>query len=634
MKKMKLIPILLLLVISQIMLGAIPQKVYSQQTRVYVNPPEIRDLQPSQYFKIEVIIENVSNLYGIDIQFGWDPSVIEYVNHTAKVPVEDYPDGVLHEPVIFVHDDVNETGGLADQGAAPGTLYWLAAASMLPAEPFEGSGIAFEMWFHVVGVGSCILDITACMLADQSGNPIPCTVEDGYFGNYVPTPADIFIEPSTIVNPSLTPSSVFSVDIKLENIVDLYGFEFWLSYNESIIEVQNVSVNPIFPPPVEIVQYPGKLKVSASLTSSTSVTGNLTLATVEFHVLNVGATVLDLYNVTLWNIIGEPLPYNEPGDGYFNNILITRIFVNPPELIDPTLAPGDIFSIYVALENAIGISGYEFKLNYDNAVLTCLGAIIIPISNYTDFETQIQVNETEGTVFVKLQYYPIPLSTVIAVEEPQNVVEIWFQVENYGQTALDLFDADVYDQYGNSMSPVAEDGFFATLIRDVAIIAVNIISQNIVYPGRIVTINVVAMNRGNMTSETFNVTLYYDSNVIETRTVTLSPWTSMTLTFEWNTTGLEPCSNFTIWAEASQVPYESNLKNNVFVDGWVKIKMFGDVNGDGIIDILDIVAVTSIYGCTEDDPCWNPDADVAEPYGIIDILDVVTVSAKYGVTCS
>lgn len=178
-----------------------------------------------------------------------------------------------------------------------------------------------------------------------------------------------------------------------------------------------------------------------------------------------------------------------------------------------------------------------------------------------------------------------------------------------------------------------EDGFFATLLRDVAVVFVNVTSSNKVYSGRIVTIEVSAMNKGNMTTEIFNVTVYYDDNAIETRSVTLNPWTNITLTFSWNTTGLTPCSNFTIWAEASEVPYEVNLDNNIFTDGWVKIKILGDINGDGKVDLCDAVLLQKAYGSREGDPNWNPEADLAPQWGIINLYDAVTLTYRYGQSC-
>jgi hypothetical protein len=60
------------------------------------------------------------------------------------------------------------------------------------------------------------------------------------------------------------------------------------------------------------------------------------------------------------------------------------------------------------------------------------------------------------------------------------------------------------------------------------------------------------------------------------------------------------------------------------------ILLKGDVNDDGIVNILDVVKIASIYGCKKGEPYWNPFADLAPPYGKIDILDLVTCTVHYG----
>jgi hypothetical protein len=90
-------------------------------------------------FTIAVRIEDVKELYGIDIGIGWNTTWIEYTSHVVKIPVESYPDGVLHPPLLVVADAVNEDGG----------MYCLAVACMWPAPSFNGSGIAFEMNFRI-----------------------------------------------------------------------------------------------------------------------------------------------------------------------------------------------------------------------------------------------------------------------------------------------------------------------------------------------------------------------------------------------------------------------------------------------------------------------------------------------------
>ena len=158
-------------------------------------------------------------------------------------------------------------------------------------------------------------------------------------------------------------------------------------------------------------------------------------------------------------------------------------------------------------------------------------------------------------------------------------------------------------------------------------------SPNMTYSGRIVNVTVVAANIGDLPA-TFNVTAYYDNITIGIQPILdLYPGVNTTLVFEWNTTGLEPCSSFTTSAEASPVLYELNLTNNILVNGLVKIKILGDINGDGKVDIFDIVLAADAYGTVLGDPLWNPDADVAPIYGKIDIFDIVTVGSKYGQSC-
>jgi parallel beta-helix repeat protein len=55
-----------------------------------------------------------------------------------------------------------------------------------------------------------------------------------------------------------------------------------------------------------------------------------------------------------------------------------------------------------------------------------------------------------------------------------------------------------------------------------------------------------------------------------------------------------------------------------------------DINHDALVNILDVVKITSSYGATPLDPTWNPHADISKPFGKIDILDVVLCTTHYG----
>jgi hypothetical protein len=158
------------------------------------------------------------------------------------------------------------------------------------------------------------------------------------------------------------------------------------------------------------------------------------------------------------------------------------------------------------------------------------------------------------------------------------------------------------------------------------------VSATEVYAGETVNITVTVQNSGIYT-ESFNVTAFYGDNVIETKNVTdLAAATQRNLTCSWNTTSVQPCINYTIKAEASLVPDESDTTNNVYVDGTVKIKLPGDVTGNGVVDIFDLSKVAIAYFTFEGNPDYDPDADINND-GIVDVRDLSVVAFNYGNSC-
>ena len=477
-------------------------------------------------------------------------------------------------------------------------------------------------------IGRCLLEIYSD-ISNSSAIPIPHEIRNGFFSNYVPTPADIYVSPNKVIDADLTPCNNFTVDVNLDRVVDLRDFEFRLQYNTTILDTVEVAVNPIFSSPlIEMNETEGRLRVASS--ASPSFSGNLILANVTFHVVGTGESVLDLYDVTLIDDWDDEIPYNTPGDGFFSNVLKAKLFVFPPEIIDPTMSPGSLFSVDIQIDDVYDLYAYSFHMSYETYVLTCLGATIKPPTSDPHFVTEISVNDPLGEIFVSVDYYsPAPPITILS---NTTIVTIFFMVQNYGCTVLDLHDTIVTNPSGDPITHDVGDGFFCTLVADVAITWVET-SRNFVYPGRTVDVIVVTANLGDITS-TFNVTAYYDNTTIGTQTVVdLPPNKNKTLTFVWDTTGLESCNNFTISARASTVPYELNFTNNYYEDGWVKIKILGDVNNDGVVDIFDLVLAGNAYGTSAGDPRFNPEADVAPRYGVVDIFDMVTIAYHYGEGC-
>ncbi|MEM3828138.1 MAG: right-handed parallel beta-helix repeat-containing protein, partial [Conexivisphaerales archaeon] len=107
------------------------------------------------------------------------------------------------------------------------------------------------------------------------------------------------------------------------------------------------------------------------------------------------------------------------------------------------------------------------------------------------------------------------------------------------------------------------------LVHDVAILSIAPSAIRIA-SGSTVQVSVKVKNEGN-TYETFNVSLYYDDNLIGWETITdMIPGSTKLLTFNWNTSGV-PYGTYTLKAEASMVPGEVDIEDNVFVDGQVRV---------------------------------------------------------------
>jgi nitrous oxidase accessory protein len=127
----------------------------------------------------------------------------------------------------------------------------------------------------------------------------------------------------------------------------------------------------------------------------------------------------------------------------------------------------------------------------------------------------------------------------------------------------------------NLANNILEDGTVAVTLRfhDVAVLAV-VPSVQRVYQGQTLNISVTVANLGDYI-ETFNVTAYYDESIIDEKAVlNLEAGAQSTLVLSWNTTSVEPGIEYSIRVEAGAVVGESNLDNNAFVDGSVKVRSF------------------------------------------------------------
>ena len=148
--------------------------------------------------------------------------------------------------------------------------------------------------------------------------------------------------------------------------------------------------------------------------------------------------------------------------------------------------------------------------------------------------------------------------------------------------------------------------------------------------GSALSINVTVENQGDVAQD-FNVTIYANMTTLQTQTVSgLGPNSSVTLTFDWNTTSFTK-GNYTIAAYAGPATHETDTADNTIVGEMLAVVAPGDINADGLVDIFDIVRVAVAFSSTPISPSWDPNADINGD-GTIDIFDIVVVALHFGET--
>jgi hypothetical protein len=415
--------------------------------------------------------------------------------------------------------------------------------------------------------------------------------------------AKLYVDPASILDPTLVPPKTFDVNVSVANVTNLYGYEFNMSFNPNVLTCLYVIVNDVLGGTsytvdtlasningfawVEVAYYPPATPISTS--------APVALTTIHFRVKSPGTTILHLHDTSLTDQNSNPIPH-DVSDGLVQTV-IHDVAVTSVTPASSWAYQGWLLNINVVAKN-LGNASETFNVTtyYNTSVVGTILVVNLPPGGQT---TLVFTWNTTGVA-----------------------------AGNYTISAR----ASVVPYETNISNNVYVDGivrlFASTTLRDVAI--TNVVPEvNWAYQGWIVKITVAAKNLGGQT-ETFNVTAYYDSTVIGMTTVAgLPAHAALNLTFMWNTAGLASRHNYTISAQATLVPYEYNVTNNVLVNGRVNVRLVGDINGDGKVDITDVAMVTAAFGSYPGLPRWNPACDINRD-NKIDIMDVARVTANFG----
>jgi thermitase len=196
------------------------------------------------------------------------------------------------------------------------------------------------------------------------------------------------------------------------------------------------------------------------------------------------------------------------------------------------------------------------------------------------------------------------------------VVQIWDQ-NHWGNTNLQRMIVNAMTWVSPGLMPG---------LRDIAVASLDVWPTD-VYPGWMVYVDTTVENLGNV-SVHFDVSLYYDDSLIATQHGALHPNETVTVGIIWDTSFVAASHNYTITAVATTMG-ENETGNNRLTVGPMQVRIIGDANDDGKVDIFDCILASSAFGASSSEPEYRVFCDVNQD-GLIDIFDMIQFAIHYG----
>lgn len=363
-----------------------------------------------QQFKIEIIVEDVEDLYGWEVELFWDSSLLNCTE-------EEYP--ILPEGLDW-EDPNNLLLGLGieqEYNATHGR--WYRGLTALPiTAPFPQSFygtmklalLTFEVIYQPYYNGSCVFKLSG-KLADTA-----CGIHhrdvDGYY-EILSYPAPT-LEPRLEIKPGSLKTftdDVFDVDVTIGNVaasVMLVGVEFKLRYNTTMLSVVDATEGPFMQDPswamneavmagpfieddyvvLAILTLPG---MDGEWTAFPE--GGGTLATITFNATAVGNCALELFDTKLANPDLEPISHTT-AKGF---VTVTEAAASPDVNGDGVVDVLDIVAVAPALGSYPGHSRWNPVADVSNNDVVDIFDLILIATNFNQvgYESSPDVNGDE-----------------------------------------------------------------------------------------------------------------------------------------------------------------------------------------------------------------------------------------------
>jgi hypothetical protein len=465
----------------------------------------------------------------------------------------------------------------------------------------------------------------------------------------VNTPS-LYVDPSSYVAASFGQAVPIGVDVYMYNI-NLTGYQFQLSFNPTLLQCMNASVGRLFQSLPSIVSsvtednVKGIISISANIqTGGNPVSGFGPVLSVFFNATystqypQQATCPLQISNDTLYGTGTPPqiLAHNTVNGSYQAPIV-------PPQL-GLTMSSSSPFNGRYYLENRITVNGSLTGNGYP--ILN--GLVALEIRDPNNF---LVVTRTLPTSFLPVST-PLQITALTPCDsegDPQSS----FQVGSYNEL---FFDVKIKNPSSSSITAVVTEDPY-----DSSNASLGVLSQQVLIPADS-TYEVLSQGMPLQTPPFYtpatsgNATVYASvwSDFLENGGVPISTESSATFTITGTAQG-SPLytssppqgtykADFILhWTNTDTGNYTMNVATtfmgkNATQSSQIYIKLGGDINGDGKVNLSDLVLLAKAYGSHRANydyqgepasPNWNSNADINGD-GHVSLSDLSLLAKNYG----
>jgi len=450
----------------------------------------------------------------------------------------------------------------------------------------------------------------------------------------LPSTTKLYIVPSKTEYWTPALNKTFMINVSIANVSDLKGFEFKLFWNTTLLDLVDVDIQPFLNQPVNILinetrEDLGRYWLGA-WSQGNPKSGSGALATLSFKITyepvvpeNV-TSVLDLADTKLMNSNVQPIPH-EAYDGeylcYSTPPLRITLMTDKPSyfLSDSIHIYGNLTLGFSPVQDGIVALEVDNPLNQIKVIRSLLTGAP-PADHIVEIISVVPCNK-EGNPR-NWFYKGITAYFNVTIKNSDNKTR-WVL------TSVNLYYAENtpfgMDAFGQAIAANSTAWFQLSFpIPDTAPIGIAWVYANAL----------TNWPRDGGTaycpekSATFEIrSISGVATIPPPQTSSSSPEGTYNLTFKLPPG--EGRGNYTVYANSEYTMHEQTQMATKSIT--FEVKGFeGDLNGDGGVDIFDVVIAAAAFGSRPGDPNWDARADLRPEFGLIDIFDFMVVAADFG----